>query len=655
MSVLISLLKNRWMALAVSLLSLSVAFYIDTYKEHKESNYGEIISGLEEHLNKRERFIEKTLANDSLLNSFLKEGLNNENRERLDKKGIVLIIYKDTTQVFWSSNVADPSIILHHPVKELDALQTPNGWYLLKKKKSGEYTYALLYHFYVQYQYQNRYLQNHFSPHTKIRHTALITANPIQELSPVRSIYGKKLFYIGLHPSRHKTFTVPIIILTLLGLWMFFVFLSIQYEWFIERHRPFAGTLFFGIVLALLKYLLIDLKFPSFLQSSSLFDPSIYASGLFSSLGSLLVNTVLLFVFVFTLSKQTESYYNEKSLSHKNWLQGLLFISSFFALILFTGFIITVIRSLVLDSKIPFDIANIIHFTWYSFIGLLITALLVTIHFLTTSLVYRYIERIKATSQQLVLYAAASVAIYNVYLWITGRLSLPTALQGPTYAFSLLLVFQLSAGFKVIQKTLAYVLVASVFVALLFYRFNIDKEHEMRKLYAIQLGDSQDIEAENIFRDIEHQIATDQRIHKYFTNALFSKRNLEKHIKQLYFSGYLSKYDIEIFDYDTSGNSYRQKNYYTHDVVDNLYNNSSQPTLSNYFYYILNPSVQYTYIAKYDFCVGTTNVGSLYILLKKKLIQDQSLFNELLSQSSSAGMQPLYAYSYAMYQNNKLV
>ena len=86
MSVIISLLKNRWMALAVSLLSLSVAFYIDTYKEHKESNYGEIISGLEEHLNKRERFIDKTLANDSFLNSFLNDGFNNENRVKLDKK-----------------------------------------------------------------------------------------------------------------------------------------------------------------------------------------------------------------------------------------------------------------------------------------------------------------------------------------------------------------------------------------------------------------------------------------------------------------------------------------------------------------------------------------------------------------------------------------
>jgi two-component system, NtrC family, nitrogen regulation sensor histidine kinase NtrY len=382
----------------------------------------------------------------------------------------------------------------------------------------------------------------------------------------------------------------------------------------------------------------------------------VYASsGLFSSLGALLVNVVLLFVFVFTLSKQVAAPNPNKTELSSVAKSALFFIPAFFVLIVFTGFIISVIRSLVLDSNIPFDISNIFNFTWFSFIGLLITALLVSIHFFASNMVYLLMQRFGLQGILFFVFGIVAVGLYAGFQQLNNSLNIPLLIQAPAYAFALIIVLQLCKTLKPAQKTLAYVLVVSVFVAMLFYRFNIDKEHEIRKHYALQLSDAKDIEAENIFTDIEHQIATDPRIFNYFTNAIFSKRDLEKHIKQLYFTGYLGKYEVEIFDYDTLGNFFRENNYYTHEFVDNLYNNFSQATLSNYFYYIVYPSVQYNYIAKYDYCVGTRTMGSLYILLRRKLIQDQSLFTQLLSQNSSANIAPPYNYSYAIYQNNKLV
>lgn len=659
MKFLFSILKNRWWVLGLALLMLSTAYYIDKYRQREENDYIQITTTLQEQLQKREKSIEKILGNDSLLFSFIHGGFNLEKKPNLDKKNLILLAFKDTLPIFWSSNVADPGMVIHDSSTEIEVIGTQNGWYLYKKRKIKEYTFAVLYHFYTHYPYQNRYLKNKFADDANISNTAEISKVYKDKYVPVRSIYGKKLCYVSLHTNHHNPLTAPVVVLGIFGLWLFFIFLSNQYEWFLERGKTIAGTLFFALVLLLLKLLVIDLKFPSLLQSSQLFSPALYASsGLFSSLGSLLVNVVLLFIFVFTLSKQntvneTTEVPSFDPNNHKK--NALLFIPAIFVLIIFTGFIISILRSLILDSKIPFDISNIFHFTWFSFVGLLITALLVSIHFFATNLVFQFLLKAKLSNKWFLIYALAAAILYLAYLFIRQNFLLSLAIQAPAYGIALLLVLQLSAGLKTPQRTLAYVMAVSVFVALLFYRFNIDKEHEIRKLYAIQLGDSKDIEAENSLADIEVQIANDPRIFNYFINGIFSKRDLEKHIKQLYFSGYLSKYDVEIFDYDTAGNFFRENNYYPYDFINTLYNDFSQRTLSNYFSYILYPSAQYIYIAKYDYCYGIKTLGHLYILLKRKLVQDKSLFTELLSQRTFDSELPSYNYSYAIYQNGKLV
>lgn len=648
-----SIIRNRWVLLCVAVLLLSISYYIDRSQEADKSDYTKITNTLQNHLNKKEKSIEKLLANDSLLLGTVQNDFTLKNNRKLESSNLLLLAYKDTSLVFWSSNVIDPQKIKPKKKSEISTLKTANGWYLYKQREIGEHTFVVLYNFYKRYQYSNRYLQSSFVEEVSIDNTAELRAEATEGFAPVKSIYGKKLFYIAFHPYNPSSLSIPIVILTILGLWLFFIFLSNQYEWFLRNNKTAIGTLFFALVLFGIRILIVDLEFPSFLQSIKLFDPGVFASKGFSSLGALFVNVLLLFVFVFTLYKQRITGANNKPMSVK--AGAWIFIPAFVLLILFTSFIIQTIRSIILDSNIPFDVSNIYHFTWFSIIGLLITALLVSVHFFASNLVYTLMARHRLSGNRFFMYALISIALYAIFQYIDVGIRTTLLIQAPAYAFALLLVLQLSRDLKTPQRTLAFVLVVSVFVALLFYRYNDEKENAKRKHYAIQLGDSKDIEAESIFTDIEHQIANDPRIFNYFTNAVFSKRDLEKHIKQLYFSGYLSKYDVEIFDYDTLGNFYRESNYYTYDFVNNLYNNFSQATLSSYFYYILYPSVQYSYIAKYDYCSDVRTMGSIYILLKRKLIQDQSLFTELLSQSGGDNNSPPYSYSYALYQNNRLV
>jgi hypothetical protein len=48
-----------------------------------------------------------------------------------------------------------------------------------------------------------------------------------------------------------------------------------------------------------------------------------------------------------------------------------------------------------------------------------------------------------------------------------------------------------------------------------------------------------------------------------FHNPILVKSQFEKRIRQLYFTGYLSKFEVSILDYDSMGYFFKQKNAYS--------------------------------------------------------------------------------------------
>ncbi len=95
-------------------------------------------------------------------------------------------------------------------------------------------------------------------------------------------------------------------------------------------------------------------------------------------------------------------------------------------------------------------------------------------------------------------------------------------------------------------------LVLSIFSALLVNYHVVNKEREYRGLFAPKMTSRNDVDAEYLFLDIEHKIEQDKFVFDYFTKRETSKRYFERRIKQLYFSGYLNKYELLLLDYDTS-------------------------------------------------------------------------------------------------------
>ncbi|MES2779058.1 MAG: ATP-binding protein, partial [Bacteroidota bacterium] len=129
----------------------------------------------------------------------------------------------------------------------------------------------------------------------------------------------------------------------------------------------------------------------------------------------------------------------------------------------------------------------------------------------------------------------------------------------------------------------------------------------------------------------------------------------EKRIRQLYFTGYLSKFEVRILDYDSLGYFFKQKNDYTFQQINKLYKSKSLETINSNFRYLQNTAEVKGYLGKFEIIDNNHKVGYIFILLQPKLIQDENRFDELLIDGFRQSKRKTFDYSYAVYKDKNLI
>ena len=107
---------------------------------------------------------------------------------------------------------------------------------------------------------------------------------------------------------------------------------------------------------------------------------------------------------------------------------------------------------------------------------------------------------------------------------------------------------------------LLYVLFFNLLFTIFISYFIDYKEKELRKIFALKALFGYDLEAEDLLLSIDSKIANDKIMQEYFTCFDVAKSEIENRLKQLYFSGYLNKYDLELGDFHANGKSYSKSN-----------------------------------------------------------------------------------------------
>ncbi|MBI1221572.1 MAG: GHKL domain-containing protein [Bacteroidetes bacterium] len=619
-----------------------------------EEYYGFEIDKL---IQKKKKEFEEIRQDDSLMNKIRSKVFDEHLISTLRSKKVMALMYEDGDLTYWTSVAIDESIGAYKDSVGFGLAEIKRGWYLYDNVMQGKTSILLCYPLYRHYQISNNpLLDDGFNQDLNIRSKAEFQFVPgkVDDIRIGKQWLREPVYAHFINPEIPET-PLYVKILFLLAVFFFSIFILHAFE-YIEHESSFRWAwLFLGGMLLGLRALTQWLDYPKFLNEYGLFNPDLYSLNRWiPSLGDLLIDVLLGFILVFSAFKGTllasrdSSRFNWKTL--KRPLISTVILTG---MLVGTAILLGALESLINDSALNFDITNILNSGIHTALGLLIAAMLLTMHFLGVNIIVIMVHRTEMKVSHLILYFLLSVALFIGLFLLSGRFDYVLTVQSISYLLAVYITYQLVLEQNYFQRIVAILFIVSVFASSLIYRTIHDKEKKYRMALAERIISPKDLNAESVFLDIETKLEYDGFIKNYFRSPVLQKSQLEKRIKQLYFTGYLSRYEMDIYDFDTLGNPFKEMNDFPYSYLEEVYNSRTQSTLSNHFYFVNDPTLRFGYIAKYEVCTDKATLGKLFILLKPKFVQDEKIFTELLSNTES--QTDLSNYSYAIYQDGALI
>lgn len=405
----------------------------------------------------------------------------------------------------------------------------------------------------------------------------------------------------------------------------------------------FVSTL---LVLFIFRRALYEQQIAVWLTGLEIMDPKIYASSfLLPSLGDLILHVLfsgIAFALIFRISLPS---FLKKGAAFKG-LGLLISMLIFFA----ADLVISIIEGLVLDSSISFDPSNIANINRYSLLASIAAAMCI---YLLINMVRMSVLSFSQTFKTGWI-PLLGLGLFMTFQILDGHRTIMSLLAPSAVALIIALIFTI---FKIKESTRGLVVVVSICALITtacYIYFGQKHEKEFLSFYANKLVTEKDVEAEYEFTRIENKLVSEFLVPEDFNSYITRKDQFEKRLRRLYFTGYLDKYDIRVFSFDSLGRSIGGPSQYIYPYLSKLYDFNAMPTISNHFYHIKDPSVVNGYIARFDNCDLEGHNGSSFLVLQPKFIQIPHLFPRLLKKGKPLSGYDVSQYSYAIYVNGTL-
>jgi two-component system nitrogen regulation sensor histidine kinase NtrY len=610
---------------------------------------------------------ENLSAHEQLVNDFFRSPEQIENAKHYDVNdalslnfintirddGINILIYHNNELRFWSSYKAFPAN--PNNLKEGSSfIQLQNGWYEAVKKTSGNYTIVFLLDVKSQYSIQNKFLQNRISPQLCSNNSLTLAAFSDNDAYGIKNLSGKLLFEVKLVPGYRSTvFSTVEIWLWIVGLFSLCLFFNAFCSLLVKRGHLLLAT---GLIsLFFIIFRITDLEFGWFNHQFSfeLFDPKVYAESFFlPSLGDFLINIisitwVILFIYTYKGRYRLPAWFT------KTPTRGIVVHMAFLVFFAVLGILIDhIFFSLINNSKINFNITNIINLGWISWVSISILCLVWFNTYLLASILMTLTLQLKvANKQRLIVFLLASI------LYVLVKLNLEFSIYFIAYSLFIFLL-----GWNIyIQKNKFYVYIyALIFFCLAFIsavkylKYNDLKERGMRLTMAEKLQSSDDPKVYTAIQSIEDRITTDTFISDYFNSgSLRQRESLDNYIRNKFLDGLSSQFDYNIFDYSNEELQHEMPgsklNYYRGLV------RAGSVKVSTYFYRINETFDYQDYFAIVPIFANDLLTGTLIIELKSRQYNYNSQLPELLIGGKSESGRDYSTYSFAFYNRGKLV
>ncbi len=646
------------------------AFLFSNYWSYYSSPQG-VKRSLEKSLHQREQSFEELTQDSLLMNHVFNRNYGEEELRSISSKDYYVYAYDSSAAgrwlLFWSTNLVQPEDQM--PLREGSGfVKLKNGYYELMCRKvpgpAGHQRFVVgLAPVMMEYSISNDYLVDHFFDKPALGREYTINMRP----PGIPVLNNKDIILFYLHYDAALDTSPPnllSVILRVLGCICVLIFINLFATLLARNKNPLIGFLFLLFTVLVLRIMSYLYPFPFNLRALNIFTPYIYAKDeIFHSLGDLLLNVLLTFWMLLFFREHVKTI-NAPPLKEKWQLWAVICFSSLVMFIV-GQFLSELIQSLVIDSRISFDVTNPFSLNEYSVTGFIILGFIAFSFLFFSQIINFLLNELTQFRYRTKYIFLAAVGV----VWLVFRLHNPELIYFIAMVVWLLLYVMLLDMFThrfenklgTVPFVFWLVLLTITTSAVLVY-YNNKKELTVRERLAINLSKQRDPYLEMLLNDVNRSAEHDDLIQLFFQDhksaSQLPRDLLENELQQKYFKGYLSRFKIDFYFFDENGYPiYTSDTASMYSLNPRILQESDQIGTEGDLYYNERSFNDYSYIGNKVFRKDSIIIGSLVYELTPAVVNPQKLYPELLidGELSDPEKESSTAYSYAIYDKGILV
>jgi len=510
------------------------------------------------------------------------------------------------------------------------------------------------------YFFENQYLKTEFASIANIENIYNVVTDHANFY--VKNGDGKVLF--GLKEKKKVQNINPgwvSLTLRVMAIILVLIFLNIMAYKVVEKKGWAQGFLLLAGLVLFLRFLSYQFPFPFDYRKRELFDPSIYGSNsLHPSLGDLFINMILLFWLISFFKFSAINYLRSLSkITGKTgwWLTGIL--SAMMVVMAFTS--AGVIRSLIVDSKISFDVVNFFSLNIYTLVSFIILCLIILSFFYLSHFILLFMYK-AAYVPSYVKYTAATICgLFYLTVNVHSGASISNLMVlGWLLAYMFIMEYRKEDIFVPVIRS-SFFLVWLIFfagsiAALIIYQ-NKKVELEQRKKSAERLAWLADPAGESIM-SIGIANFSNDFLSKNFIRLTAEATNkaIKDSLINENFAGFLNKYDTRIYTYNTDFQPLYNEDSVSYDVITNIIFNQSKRTSVPDVYYYESNTEGFSFLYQKEIRDSLQNaLGYFFVVAKPKRYTTEALYPELFKQVKDNPSEIDISYAYAIYNKGTII
>jgi signal transduction histidine kinase len=561
-----------------------------------------------------------------------------------------VLTYKNGRLAYWSGIKYIPQ--LEYVKEGISFIESRNSYFEVIRKTQGDFAAVLLIPVKSSYIFRNQYLQNNFAPELIADNNIELASFTDKNVYNVHSIKGPYLFSLKLKQDaispRLFYFELTFWFLTLVTLCLLVQNIC---SYLARKGRPVTAVSLLAAFIIGLRFVNLYLNLPDLTNKIDLFNPRFYGSGTWSpDLGDFCINMLMFCWFSVFFFQQRNRVLKRKTANAVSY--SLLVISILVLLLAITAFLRT-FYGLIINSTISFDVNNALGLSQYSAIGILMLCFGLLTLFMLTEVLLTFSRKFPINWRvQLAIFLSATLltTIIVAAVWEFTLIYLIwaviTVVRGYSYRFA---SRKINSGLFI-----SIILLMAIISAVMLSHFQSIKEHQLRESLSRTLEKQDDETADYIFSHVENQLAGDSAVIRSFRDTIHNTDYLKNRFRKLYFDGYLSKYDFNVYEFDDSGNPVSKDKSYTLDAFESMVQFSSFRE-SRYFYRENASFGLQHYFALIPVNYKGRLLGRVVITLDSKSLQVGNSFPALLVDGDVAPQGDFKNYSYALYSDDNLL